>query len=627
MPRVLRRLEFHYTPKQVRWLNLVEIELGALKGQRLDRHVESQDRLVAEIGARQVQRNQNGARITWMSLPTKPEPKWRAPIPIPRSKSHNYHAGELGERSMFVDARSVPTGSVIETEVCIVGAGAAGITLAREFTHSRFRVILLESGGAQPEQDAQDLYAGSDIGRPYDLFPASRLRYFGGTTNHWGGVWCDLPASLDFETREAIPYSGWPFPLSYLEPWYRRAQPIFKLGPYGYELSDWGITPSDVPEPFRGPHFLCRVLQQGPATRFGPEYSPELRKAQNISVYLHANALHFDASENRESVRQVNVGVLPDGRFTVRARIFILAAGGIENARLLLLSESEAGVGLGNDHDLVGRFFMLHLEYSGGDIVLTDPYADLRFQTGENGARYNRLGVARRFVSYVSLSSETRRQLNLPNMRVRFQYPRPPAVDALRRLIHRTNHGANTLHDMGSVIRKSPGLARYIARRMVYGRNKPPVPLASIPLNCTSEQMPNPDSRIGLGKDLDVFGLRKVVVDWRLTAEDQRGMAAGNRLLGAELSRAGFGLLQSTVPEGDNEWPSDMRGDQHHMGTTRMQQDPKTGVVDQNCRVHRVANLYVAGCSVFPTGGTFNPTLTIVALALRLADHVKARLE
>jgi choline dehydrogenase-like flavoprotein len=527
---------------------------------------------------------------------------------------------------MFVDARSVPTGTVIETEVCIVGAGAAGITLARKFTNASFRVILLESGGAEPDQATQDLYAGADIGRPYDIFPISRLRYLGGTTNHWGGVWCDLPTSLDFEMREAIPYSGWPFPLSHLEPWYRRAQPMFKLGPYGYEVSDWGITPRDVPEPFRGPHFVCRVLQQGPATRFGRVYSPELRKAPNLSVYLHANALRFDASENRGSARQVNVGVLPDGRFTVRARIFILAAGGIENARLLLLSESDAGIGLGNDHDLVGRFFMLHLEYSGGDLVLTNPYANLWFQTGENGARYNRLGVARRFVSYISLSTETRRQLNLPNMRARLQYPRPPAIDALRRLIHRSDRGANVLHDIGLVLRKSPGLATYIAGRMVYGRNKPPSPMVSVPLNCTSEQMPNPDSRVGLGKDLDVFGLRKVVVDWRLTAEDRRGMATGNRLLGAELSRAGFGRLESTVPEGGSEWPSDMRGDQHHMGTTRMHRDPNTGVVDENCRVHGVGNLYVAGCSVFPTGGTFNPTLTIVTLALRLADHVKERL-
>ena len=527
---------------------------------------------------------------------------------------------------MFIDTRSVPTGTVIETEICIVGAGAAGITLAREFINASFRVILLESGGAEPEQATQDLYAGSDIGRPYDIFPSSRLRYFGGTTNHWGGVWCDMPNSLDFEMREGVPYSGWPFPLSYLEPWYRRAQPVFKLGPYGYALSDWGIAPTDIPEPFRGPHFVCKVLQQGPATRFGPEYGPELRQARNLSLYLHANALRFDAGENGGAARQLNVGVLPDGRFTVRARIYILAAGGIENARLLLLSENQAGIGLGNDHDLVGRFFMLHLEYSGGAIVLKDPYTDLTFQTGENGARYKRLGVNRRFVSYISLSDETKRQLKLPTMRLRFQYPRIPEVDALRRLISRTEPGADILQDLGSVIRKFPGLATYTVRRMVYGRNKPPAPLGAIPLNCTSEQMPNPDSRIGLGKDLDVFGLRKVVVDWRLTAEDKRGMATGNRLLGAELGRGGFGRLQSTVPEDDSDWPSDMRGDQHHMGTTRMHRDPSMGVVDENCRVHGVANLYVAGCSLFPTGGTFNPTLTIVAFALRLADHIKERL-
>src|SRR5262249_37332933 len=161
--------------------------------------------------------------------------------------------------------------------------------------------------------------------------------------------------------------------------------PVLKLGPYGYALSDWGLATSDIPEPFRGPHFVCRLLQQGPATRFGPEYGPELRRARNLSVYLHANALRFGASENAGAVQEVHVGVLPDGRLTVRARIYVLAAGGIENARLLLLSDSDTGVGLGNDHDLVGRFFMLHLEYSGGVIVLKDPYAELAFQTGEDG--------------------------------------------------------------------------------------------------------------------------------------------------------------------------------------------------------------------------------------------------
>jgi choline dehydrogenase-like flavoprotein len=526
---------------------------------------------------------------------------------------------------MFIDARSVPTGTVIDTEVCIVGGGAAGITLAREFINASFRVILIESGGAEMEQATQDLYSGSDIGRPYDMFPVSRLRYFGGTTNHWGRVWCDMPSSVDFEAREGVPYSGWPFSLSYLEPWYRRAESVLKLGPHGYAPSDWGIAPGNIPEPFRGPHFACKVLQQAPATRFGPEYRPELRQAQNLRVYLYANALRFDSSENGGAAQQLNVGVLPDGRrFTVRARIYILAAGGIENARLLLLSENEAGTGVGNEHDLVGRFFMLHLEYSGGAIVLTDPYADLTFQTGEDGAQYDWLNGTRRFVSYISISDETKRQLNLPNMRWRFQYPRPSEVDALMRLIQRSGHGADILHDLAAVIKEFPGIATYTARRMVYGRNKPRAPMASIPLNCTSEQMPNPDSRIGLGKDLDVFGLRKVVVDWRLAAEDLRGMTTGRRMLGAELGRCGFGQLR--FPEDDSEWPSDMRGDQHHMGTTRMHRDANMGVVDENCRVHGAANLYVAGSSVFPTGGTFNPTLTIVALALRLADHVKVRL-
>ena len=209
--------------------------------------------------------------------------------------------------------------------------------------------------------------------------------------------------------------------------------------------------------------------------------APNCAKPRISTVYLHANALHFDASENGGAVRQLNVGVLPNGRFTVRARIYILAAGGIENARLLLLSQGEAGRGLGNDRDLVGRFFMLHLEYSSGPIVRTNPYADLTYQTGEHGARYNRLGVARRFVSYIGLSDETKRQLKLPAFRARFQYPRIPEVDALRRLVSRNDRDGDFLDDLRSVIRKFPKIATYIVRRMVYGRNKPPAPLASIP--------------------------------------------------------------------------------------------------------------------------------------------------
>jgi choline dehydrogenase-like flavoprotein len=522
---------------------------------------------------------------------------------------------------MFVDARSVPTGTVIETEVCIVGAGAAGISLAREFTNSGFHVVLLESGGIELETATQELYAGANIGRPYYDPRVHRLRYLGGTTNHWAGR-CALPDSLDFELREGVPYSGWPFTRAHLEPWYRRAQGICQLGPYGYALSDWGIAQSDIPEPFRGPHFVCQILQVSPPTRFGHEYAPELRQAKYLSVYLYANALRFNASESGD-VRELSVGVLPDGRLTVRARIYVLAAGGIENARLLLLSDNKGGVGLGNDHDLVGRFFMVHLEYAGGIIALANPYVNLKFQTGDSGAFYNQFGVDRRFVSYICLAEETRRELKLPHLRLRFLYPpyqSPQAVEALKRLVGRTDHGTDILNDLGSVIRDLDGIATFVAHKALFGQG---ARMEKFLLNCTSEQMPNPESRIGLGLERDVFGLRRVTINWELTADDKRGMSAGHRMFGSELGRAGFGRLRSTVPQDDINWPKDMYGDEHNIGTTRMHREPNYGVVDENCRVHGTANLYVAGSSIFPTSGAFNPTLTIVALALRLADHIK----
>src|SRR5436305_12523776 len=158
---------------------------------------------------------------------------------------------------MFFDARSLPTGTLIETGVCIIGAGAAGSTLAREFVTSRFRVALLESGGMEYEPDTQALYEGESVGEVFEELAASRLRFFGGTTNHWGG-WCLPLVPIDFEVREGMLHRGWPFDRSYLDPWYSRAHEVLQLGPYDYQPSRWGIRPEQTPEPFRGPHFVCK---------------------------------------------------------------------------------------------------------------------------------------------------------------------------------------------------------------------------------------------------------------------------------------------------------------------------------------------------------------------------------
>ena len=514
---------------------------------------------------------------------------------------------------MFIDARSVPTGTTIETEVCIVGAGAAGITLGREFINSGFRVAIFESGDVDFQEATQDLYAGENIGRRY-FNPKDvglRLRYFGGSTNHWGG-WCALPDPLDFEAREGVQYSGWPFSRKYLDPWYRRAQDVVQLGPFDYTPAGWGIAPADIPPPFHGPHFVCQVLQVSPPTRFGPDYGPVLREAPRLTVYMNANALRFETSESNGEVQYLSVGAFPDHRLKVRARIYVMAVGGIENARLLLLSGKSGVNGLGNNHDLVGRFFMTHIEYPGGFILLADPYSDFKFHSGEEGKPFSRSGLVRYFVPYMCLSEDTRRKLDLPNLRIMFSRPMMGGGD--RR--------GQVLEGFRSVMLDVDRVTSSVVRKAQFET----LPFDAVTVSCTSEQMPNPESRIGLGPATDAFGSRTVTVNWQPTAIDKRGMAAAHRLLGTEIGRAGFGRFWSSVDNDDVTWPRRMYGDQHNIGTTRMHHDPASGVVDENCRVHGVGNLYVAGSSVFPTEGIANPTLTIVALALRLADHIKKQL-
>ena len=516
---------------------------------------------------------------------------------------------------MIIDGRAVPPGTVIETEVCIVGGGAAGITLAREFSASPFRVILLESGGMEFDPDTQDLYQGQSVGLAFDDLRASRLRFFGGTTNHWGG-YCLPFDPIDFEPRDGSSYRGWPFPRSYLDPWYARAQEVCRLGAYDYRPSSWGIPPRKIPPPFSGPNFEIKLLQDNPV-RFGPSYAPELQGAPRVTVYLNANGLKFDGGETDAEIEELSVRTLSGGNFIVRAKLFVLATGGIENARLLLASGKQGGKGLGNERDLVGRFFMVHLCYSAGIIVPSDPRMNFDFMT--NGV-YS--PDTYRIDPVIGLSEQSMRRLHLPNIMIGWSFQLSPvvgAVEALKRLAGGKGPGGSTLTYLSKVIGNLEGVASFAVRKVLFGQG---IPIEALNVVGASEQQPNPESRVSLGSKRDQLGIPEPVIDWRLLDEDKSKAAAIIRLLGTEIGRTGFGRLRSEFGD-DDAWPKDFYGNQHHMGTTRMHRDPSLGVVDENCRVHTVANLYVAGSSVFPTGGACNPTLTIVALALRLADHLK----
>ncbi|HTT80753.1 MAG TPA: GMC family oxidoreductase [Stellaceae bacterium] len=518
---------------------------------------------------------------------------------------------------MIIDARAVPRGTIVETDLCIIGAGAAGITLAREFRQSPFRVALLESGGMQFDEETQELYEGRSIGDPFSDLTADRLRYFGGSTNHWGG-WCLPLDAIDFEPRgDGFPYHGWPLTRAQLDPWYARAQEVCQLGPYEYRPSQWSVRPDKVPQPFAGPDFEVKILQESPPTRFGPVYAPQLRRAPRVTVYLHANAFYLDAGETASEVTTLAVKTLSGNQFTVRARFYVLAAGGIENARLLLASGPKDGTGIGNAYDLVGRFFMTHLADSGGTIVPADPYTNFAFATNNpwipGKYRVDRI---------LGLSPQSMRRRHLPNMIFGWDYQFAPvreAVDALKRVTHGEGPGGSALSDLSEVIANFEGVTDFLARKVLFGDG---IPIEKLNLWWSCEQRPNRESRVSLGPQRDRLGMPEVVVDWRVLAEDRRNAVDTLRLLGTEIGSTGFGRFHSVWPDAD-KWPAGLAGNEHHMGTTRMHRDPKLGVVDADCRMHAVANLFIAGSSVFPTGGAANPTLTIVALALRLADHVK----
>ena len=515
---------------------------------------------------------------------------------------------------MIVDSRSVPQGSDLETDVCIVGAGAAGITLAREFSGREFRVALLESGSLTSDADTQALYRGDSSGHSYFPLEACRVRYFGGTTNHWGGTCRPMDAS-DFEKREWVSHSGWPLSRTDLDPFYVRAQAVCQLGPYDYATESW-VGEDRKELPLEDDRIRTSVFQQSPPTRFGHVYREDVVGASNLQTYLHANVVEVQASDNAAEVTGVRVATLAGNQFTMRARIFILATGGIEAPRLLLASNGVETAGLGNSHDLVGRFFLEHPILQIGVVLLADPHmsVDLYSKNNVGGT------VVKGFLSPTPEVQQSRGILNFgtrPNLiNWRQVSPANASLQVLKEAWREKtvpdnlfSHISNVIRDLGDFM----GDDAEDARRKV------------LALKYWQECEPNPDSRVMLGSERDSLGMRRTDLHWAFTELDRTTMAAAIQLIGEEFGRAGIGRLNVKAEEKEL-WSRHVAGSFHHMGTTRMSDKPESGVVDRNLRVHSVANLYVASSSVFPTTGHANPTLTIAALAIRLADHVKERL-
>lgn len=535
----------------------------------------------------------------------------------------------------IVDARELGSSRelapvVLDSDICIVGAGAAGITLAHRLAALGKRCCLIEGGGFELEEQTQSLHDMTSSGYPLRKDYMSRARYFGGTCNLWAGR-SMLFSEQDFQAREWVPDSGWPIPYQEVQRYYADAARILDLP--GIAADPSGATArmsGDEARLFQQPRLVPALSFWGrQAKRFGADYRSSLRKSDRVQVVLNASAVAINANPEGTAVHSVTARTLQGTSLEVRARRFVLACGGIENARLLLVSRDRHANGLGNAHDTVGRYFMDHPRAVHGRVHVPAgvklkllrgrPLPDGKWQVG------------------IAMSPQAQRENQLLNHYVTFELQTSSYsaakyqsfIQTMKVLMRRGHAGSRWgfakkhLQDLPNMIYLlSPKelMPHQLYRALVTARDlvpRRPQPQTYVVVYFC-EQPPNPTSRVTLSRDVDLLGVNKVDLDWRIDASVCESIDRMQRILGEDLTAAGIGRIETT-----EETPQ-FTDASHHMGTTRMSLDPRKGVVDPDCRVHGLQNLFMAGSSVFPSAGYVNPTLTIVALSLRLADHLAA---
>ena len=531
----------------------------------------------------------------------------------------------------LIDANHLAPSTTVDADICIVGAGAAGITVAMELDGTSQTVCLVESGGEGPDEQTQALYEMDVVGYPVRENFMSRARYFGGTSNLWAGRSMYLSA-FDFRRREWIPYSGWPIPYEELNRYYPAAARMLRL-PAADALDRVLIRSRNHPierSLADNSDLQPNISMWGRhALRFGSAYRRRLHASPNISVYLNANVTDIALNRAGNHVEACTGLTLGGTAIRFRARRFVLACGGLETARLLLASCGVQPTGVGNQHDLVGRFYMDHPRTVFGRVrfsapqklpsllgtALRDGMAQVGIQLREDlQEREQRLN------SYITLERHWSDQ----------------AAKAYQSFVHsakillRTGYAGKRFNLSRASLARVPELIYLFAPRELmphsmyraarelkqwFGKGATDLVVVNY-----CEQLPNPASRVYLGRERDQLGMPRLVLDWVVGQQETESLMRLHELLDRHLRRNQLGYLDSQL-----DAPTQLRytDASHHLGTTRMSTSPCNGVVDDHCRVHGVANLFISGSGVFPTAGHANPTLTIVALAIRLAAHLK----
>jgi len=484
-----------------------------------------------------------------------------------------------------------------EATLCIIGAGAAGLTIAKKLGTKVKNIILLESGGIEYDHATQSLYKGKVSGIPYFPLESVRLRYFGGSTNHWGGQ--SIPMEpYDFKLKPWVKDSGWPIKYKEIERYLGEAVDVCGIPAGSFEWEEWSKKSGKGAYPLHTAIFKEALLRfSSPAKRFGIYYKKYIENSENIKCILNANVLCLCADESGKSIGAVNVSTVDKKRkVKIKADYFVLACGGIENSRLLLLSDDVHKKGIGNTHDMVGRYFMEHPNYDSGEIRVNESV-----KKGILGKPFYKVNGGLHRVDF-KLRNDIQEKEKILNHTAFF------VDDSM------DQHG--TLNKQGFFSKAW----KKVKAKLFQGDND-----WRFKLRVRLEHAPYSESRIVLSDELDSLGQRRARLNMYFGELEARTIEKVQQMFAVELGRLGLGRMKIEFdPIKNPEWKKNVGWQYHHCGGTRMSNNPETGVVDVDCKVHGVDNLYIAGSSVFPSSGHANPTLNLVALALRLSDKLSS---
>ncbi len=520
------------------------------------------------------------------------------------------------------DLEASPDINDLEAHVCVIGSGPAGGIVAAKLAEKNVDVLLLEAGSDFPDYSTETIAGTSLFSKVTDLrFGWSKQ--FGGSSNLWSGRSYPLE-DIDLKERDWIPESGWPFAPEVLSAYYEEAADIIGVPAYEGFASWHNIErkPSDLDPLFDEKGSLSvKPFQWGKKPFIVSDYlRSRAAELPGLRVLLNAPVIRLQEAEDASAVRTAEIRKADGSSVFVKAKIFVVATGGIQAPRLLLNSNEVRPAGIGNDHDVVGRYFSTHPKADMAAIILKKavPTAHAFFVDRPLGAGSLRYGVG--------LSEAAQARLNVPNHYVQLspvlEYQANRAFEAMKK----TKVLNNDLIDRSRLVQGFlPGLGKLVFE--IIGRIAKFQPRSKkFILRAFLDQYPDRENRIKLSSEKSEDGTYKAEIVWRFSDEDKQSVLKFFAELDTVLRGQNIGEVEYSGLEKQKDWPL-VGIHSHFMGSTRMGHDPKTSVTDSNAKVHGSDNLYIAGPSLFPTYGFANPFLTLSALSLRLADHLLSEIK